>query len=190
MTSLETVFSMKRLKLLAITVLAIACMIVPIMVTQASAGATRALPEITIAATKANPTAANPNVAMAMRFYEIYNDRSKLGTLPELFAPDYVGKVNGRKIPDIKAAKGFISAFQTGFPDALYVVEDTIVSGDKVVMRWSCTGTHEGKFLGIDPTGQSIEITGITIFQFNKGKISRLWNNWDTFGLIQQLRGA
>lgn len=176
---------MKRFKLLAITVLAIACTMMPLLVTQTQASVAQDTPPMTIAA--ATPS---PNIAVALRFYDIYNDRSKLGTLPELFAPDYVGKVNGRKIPDVKAAKGFISAFQTGFPDAQYVVEDTIVSGDKVVMRWSCTGTHEGKFLGIEPTGQSIEITGITIFQVNNGKISRLWNNWDTFGLMQQLRGA
>lgn len=175
---------MKRFKLLAVTVLAIVGITLPILVSHASAGVAKASPPTLMAA------ASNPNIAVAQRFYDIYNDRSKLATLPELFAPDYVGKVNGRKIPDVKAAKGFISAFQTGFPDAQYVVEDTVVSGDKVVMRWSCTGTHDGKFLGIDPTGQSIEVTGITIFQINNGKISRLWNNWDTFGLMQQLRGA
>jgi steroid delta-isomerase-like uncharacterized protein len=175
---------MKPLKRFAFTSLVIICIAVSLLLPQAL-GMAKEIPPTAIAA-----TSPNLNVAMALRFYEIYNDRNKLSSLPDLFAPDYIGKVNGRKIPDVKAAKGFISAFQIGFPDAQYVVEDTVVSGDKVVMRWSCTGTHDGKFLGQEPTGQSIEVTGITIFQFKNGKISRLWNNWDTYSLIQQLRGA
>lgn len=132
----------------------------------------------------------NPNVAVALKFYEAYNDRSKIGLLDQIFAPDYIGLVNGRRIPNLKAAKGFVLSFLDAFPDAYYAVEDTLVAGDRVVIRWDCTATHRGKFLGIDPTGQPIEVTGITIFQLANGKITRLWNNWDTFGLMQQLQSA
>lgn len=132
----------------------------------------------------------NPNLSTVMKFYEAYNDRSKIGLLDEIFAEDYIGFVNGRKIPGVKASRGFITAFLDAFPDANYVIEDTIIAGDRVVIRWDCTATHRGKFLGVDPTGQPIEITGITIFKLANGKIIRLWNNWDTFGLMQQLRSA
>jgi len=132
----------------------------------------------------------NSNLSTVMKFYEAYNDRSKIGLLDEIFAPDYVGYVNGRKIPGVKASRGFITAFLDAFPDANYVIEDTIIAGDRIVIRWDCTATHRGKFLGVDPTGQPIEITGITIFKLANGKIVRLWNNWDTYGLMQQLRSA
>jgi steroid delta-isomerase-like uncharacterized protein len=132
----------------------------------------------------------NPNLSTVMKFYEAYNDRSKIGLLDEIFAADYIGFVNGRKIPDVKASRSFITAFLDAFPDANYVIEDTIIAGDRIVTRWDCTATHRGKFLGIEPTNQPIEITGITIFKLVNGKIVRLWNNWDTFGLMQQLRSA
>lgn len=132
----------------------------------------------------------NANLSTVMKFYEAYNDRSKIGLLDEIFAEDYIGFVNGRKIPGVKASRGFITAFLDAFPDANYVIEDTIIAGDRIVTRWDCTATHRGKFLGIDPTNQPIEITGITIFKLANGKIVRLWNNWDTFGLMQQLRSA
>ncbi len=86
---------MKRFKLLAVTVLAIVGTMLPILVSHVSAGVIKASPPALMAA------ASNSNIAVAQRFYEIYNDRSKLGTLPKLFTPDYVGKFNGRKIPDV-----------------------------------------------------------------------------------------
>lgn len=143
-----------------------------------------------IPATTTLAASSKDNAAVALKFYEAYNDRAKIGLLDDIFAPNYVGLVNGRKIPGVKAAKGFVLAFLDAFPDANYAVEDVIATGDRVVVRWDCTATHRGKFLGIDPTNQPIEVTGITIFQLADGRITRLWNNWDTHGLLQQLRSA
>lgn len=131
---------------------------------------------------------ANPNVAIVMKFYEAYNDRAQIGLLDEIFAPDYVGWVNGRQFSGVTQSREFILTFLDAFPDANYTIEDTIVTDDQVVMRWTCTATHQGEFLGIEATGQPIKITGITIFQLADGKIIHLWNNWDTYGLIQQLQ--
>ncbi|MDX2244222.1 MAG: ester cyclase [Leptolyngbyaceae cyanobacterium bins.302] len=179
----------KRLQLLAcllVAMMTVVWLVVPVKMppmVQAylPAGAT---------STAAIAAPANSNVAVALKFYEAYNDRTKIGLLDQIFAPDYMGLVNGRRIPGVKAAKGFVLAFLDAFPDAYYAVEDTVAVGDRVVIRWDCTATHRGKFLNIDPTGQPIEVTGITIFQLKDGKISRLWNNWDTYGLMQQLQSA
>lgn len=126
------------------------------------------------------------NVTTAMKFYEVYNDH-KLDLLDEILAADYVGHVNGHDIAGAQAAKGFIGAFINGFPDTHYTVHDTITSGDKVVTRWTATGTHQAAFLGMEATNKPINITGITIFEVVDGKIKQLWNNWDAFGMMQQL---
>jgi steroid delta-isomerase-like uncharacterized protein len=127
------------------------------------------------------------NTDVALKFYEMYNTK-KPNLLDDLLAPTYVGQVNGREIAGVAAAKGVISAFLAAFPDVQYTVHDTITNGDRVVTRWTAIATHMGSFAGIEPTRKRVEMLGITIFQISGDQISALWNTWDMFGLVQQLR--
>ena len=121
------------------------------------------------------------------QFYTVYNE-GRIDLLDELLAPNYIGHVNGREIVGVSAAKAFIQALLTAFPDAQYTVEDTVESGEKVVTRWSATGTHQGSFGGVPPTQKHVTMLGITIFALTDGKIGTLWSTWDLFGLMQQLQ--
>jgi len=129
------------------------------------------------------------SLATAMRFYEAYN-RHDASLLDGVLAPEYVGNVNGRVITGPEAAIGFVSAFLAAFPDLQYVVEDTVVQGDKVVARWTATATQRGAFAGIAPTDKAVTMTGITIFQTAGDQIVALWNTWDVAGLVGQLQAA
>jgi len=73
------------------------------------------------------------------------------------------------------------------FPDLRVTLEDVIPAGDKVVVRWTDRGTHQGEFLGVAPTGRRVTTTGITIFRFAGGKVVEQWTNWDTLSLMSQL---
>ncbi|KAM3100307.1 ester cyclase [Phormidesmis sp. 146-12] len=126
--------------------------------------------------------------SVAQSFYTVYNE-NKPDLLDEILADTYVGHVNGHDIVGATSAKGFIIGFLSAFPDAHYTVEDTIESGDRIVTRWGCTGTHKGAFFGVEPTNKEVTMIGITIFQVADGKIAQLWNNWDVFGLMNQLKG-
>lgn len=128
------------------------------------------------------------NTAIAMQFYDAYNDRDLIPGLADIFAPSYVGTVNGQEVASGEVAQQFMYAFLDAFPDAVYVIEDVISEGDRVVVRWSCQGSHQGEFAGLAPTEAEFDITGITIFQIENGQILRLWNNWDTATLMQQLQ--
>jgi predicted ester cyclase len=57
------------------------------------------------------------------------------------------------------------------FPDNHHAVEEVIVEGDPVVVRSTITGTHEGDFIGISPTGRRIEVTEIHVYRLKGGKI-------------------
>ena len=63
-----------------------------------------------------------------------------------------------------------------------------VAEGDKVVTRFRGRGTHQGETedLGL-PTGNRIDVTGITIEQFSEGKIIEDWTNLDALGLLRQL---
>lgn len=80
-----------------------------------------------------------------------------------------------------------VRIFQNAFPDMKGAVEDVVAEGNKVAVRFSGTGTHQGEFFGIPPTGKPIKSTGINIFRIEDGKIVEHWNNADDLGVLQQL---
>lgn len=131
---------------------------------------------------------ASANVETAMKFYVVYNDKN-LDLIDEIFSDDYVGHVNAHDIVGAEKAKGFIGGFVEGIPDANYDVKDVFESGDRVICRWRCTGNQTGNFYGMPPSGKPIDVNGITIFRIASGKIAELWNVWDQFTLVEQLKG-
>lgn len=56
-------------------------------------------------------------------------------------------------------------------------------SVEKVVTRWTATGTHQGPFMGMPPAGNRFTITGISIHRIFDGKIVEEWKQWDSLGL-------
>ncbi len=83
--------------------------------------------------------------------------------------------------------KQYFSSLHSAFPDVHMDVEDMIAEGDKVVARVSVSGTHQGEFMGIDPTGNRVTITGIDILRIVDGKVVEHWGNFDDLGMLQQL---
>jgi len=86
-----------------------------------------------------------------------------------------------------EAYKRAWTGFYAGLPDARMTVEDVIAEGDKVVVRWACSGTQTGTLWGIPPTGKPVSITGTFTFRFAGGKIVEQWRNWDHLRLNKQL---
>src|SRR3954464_6377588 len=85
----------------------------------------------------------------------------------------------------------FMGEFHKAFPDFRSVIEDQIAEGDKVVTRWRASGTHQGEFRGIAPTGNKITVTGIGIFRFSEdGKVVESWDSMDQLGMMQPLESA
>ena len=72
-----------------------------------------------------------------------------------------------------------ISGYRATFPDAHSTVDDQIAEGDRVVTRWTATGTG--------PNGKHYELHGITIERIEDGKIAEVWMNRDDVSMQQQL---
>jgi steroid delta-isomerase-like uncharacterized protein len=73
------------------------------------------------------------------------------------------------------------------FPDLHVAVEDVIAEGDKVVYRNTVTGTHQGEYLGVPPTGKSITYNEIFIVRFAGGRIAEIWGVVDVLSQMRQL---
>jgi steroid delta-isomerase-like uncharacterized protein len=66
-------------------------------------------------------------------------------------------------------------------------VEDLIEEGDKVVSRNTVTGTHQGEYMGLPPTGKSVSYDEIFIFRFVDGRIAETWGVVDVFSQMRQI---
>jgi predicted ester cyclase len=80
-----------------------------------------------------------------------------------------------------------MAAYTSGFPDLQLSTEEIVAEGDKVAIRNTWRGTHQGVFQGVPPTGRHVAFTGTDIFRFVDGKIAEQWADLDALGLMQQL---
>ncbi|MBN2133304.1 MAG: ester cyclase [Sedimentisphaerales bacterium] len=78
-------------------------------------------------------------------------------------------------------------AYQMAFPDLHHTTDTILAEGDKVVVRWTGTGTQQGELIGIPASGKPVKFTGITIYRIADGKIAESWWAYDAFGLVQQI---
>ncbi len=81
----------------------------------------------------------------------------------QIYDASLVGHFSGMPPVGIDMHRQFGLATFSAFPDLKRPVEDMVAEGDKVVARWTSTGTHEGDFMGIPPTGKIVTTSGITI---------------------------
>lgn len=93
----------------------------------------------------------------------------------------------GEEIHGLKGFKQSMSEFYNAFPDSHFTIDDMVFEGDKVVVRWTMTGTHKGEFGGIPPTNKKVTMWGIYIDRIAGDKFVETWERFDTLGMMQQL---
>ena len=128
------------------------------------------------------------NKQFMRRFVEEAINQKNLDALNELVAEDFVEHIPfPGQCPGREGLRQVLSAFISAFPDIRWTLEEQIAEGEKVVSRFTMTGTHRGEFLGIPPTGKSVNIWGVVIDVVRSGKFSESRIIMDTLGLMQQL---
>jgi steroid delta-isomerase-like uncharacterized protein len=83
--------------------------------------------------------------------------------------------------------KQVVNLYRSAFPDAHITVEEQLAEGDEVVTRWTGRGTHQGELMGVPPSGNRVEVSGITINRISEGKIVETWTNFDALGMMRQI---
>ncbi len=80
-----------------------------------------------------------------------------------------------------------LNSLFTAFPDMHWILNEQIAEGEKVVSRYTWTGTHQGDFMGIPPTNKSVEVWGVVIDVVREGWFCESRLIMDTVGLLKQL---
>ena len=129
------------------------------------------------------------NKALVRRLVEEVINQGNISVIDELLMPDFVE--HEELPPEIpsgpEAPKVLFTMLRSGFPDIKATIEHLIAEGDEVVLHMTWTGTHEGEFMGIPPTGKSISINVIDILGIAEGKFVEHWGVMDSMAMMQQL---
>ena len=116
-------------------------------------------------------------------------NRGDVSTADEAFAANCIIHINGSPEPNLTrdGFKQMVTGLLAAFSDLRFTLEDQIVAGDKVAIRWSAAGTHNGPLGDIPATGRQIKISGLILDRVVDGKVAERWELWDQMAMLQQL---
>lgn len=86
------------------------------------------------------------------------------------------------------AMKKVVEAWLVGFPDLSVQNIATVCEKDLIVIQWQASGTHQGEFKKIPPTGKAVSYQGVTIYRVKGNKITEYWAYLDMQHLLDLLR--
>src|SRR5260370_36003859 len=122
-------------------------------------------------------------------FDEVWN-QGREETVDELSAPNGICHGLGEGGSDVCGPAGFKVFWRnmrSALPDVEIRIEDTLVDGNKAVVRFVLEGTHLGERLGLLPTGRPFSITGMVLISIDGGPCSGPCTNWYQLRALQQL---
>jgi steroid delta-isomerase-like uncharacterized protein len=128
---------------------------------------------------------------MHRRLMEAAFSQGNMDVVDELIAPDYVHHFpddpEGGGVRGPEGIKELFGSFRSAFPDIEGIIEEQVAEEDKMVMRYTVRGTHQGELQGIPPTGRRVTVVGMVMSRSAGGKMVESWELYDNLGMMQQL---
>jgi predicted ester cyclase len=127
--------------------------------------------------------------ALERHFFEEWNKgkAAAMAVIDETCANNIVWHSTGDDIRGLNDFKKYMGEFYDAFPDNHFAIDDIFTEGDKVAVRYTITGTHKGKYMGILPTNKKVKLWVIEIDRIVGGKFVEDWIRFDTSSMMQQL---
>ncbi len=134
------------------------------------------------------PIEANKILVQRMFDEDLNNSSREMGQV--FFSPDFVDHTNPSDLQHgIDGHNRLVTLLHTAFPDIHYIIHDIFAEADRVCVRVTMQGTHEGDFFGMPPTGKRVNVTGTHILRIQDGKIAEHWGNNADLDMMRQLGG-
>jgi predicted ester cyclase len=89
--------------------------------------------------------------------------------------------------PGLTPAKAFYQQLWAAFPDLRATPETTVAEAGWIAQRLSVSGTMQGAFMGMAPTGERATYEVITMFRVADSRIVEYHAQADVMGMMQQL---
>ena len=131
---------------------------------------------------------AEDNKAAVRRFFEDGWNKGDAAQLKAFLGDEFLShnSLNYKIQSSDDYCEGVV-AYRAAFPDLVTSVEDVIAEGDRVVVRGTDRGTHQGEFMGKAASGRLVTTSWIEIFRMESGKAVEGWVESDTKSLMEQL---
>jgi steroid delta-isomerase-like uncharacterized protein len=125
---------------------------------------------------------------MAKRWYGEVVSGGKTELIDELCASDFLDHdpLPGTSA-DLAGIKEFVAQIRAAFPDLQVTVDDLIGEGDRLAVRSTMRGTHEGDFMGIPASGKKVEVSNYDFVRFENDQAAEHWGVIDSAALMEQL---
>jgi steroid delta-isomerase-like uncharacterized protein len=132
------------------------------------------------------PTTAENERLASEHFDRVWN-RGEVDT--DALADDYrvhthLGVHEAHTLEEFRA---FVAGAREGLPDLRKEPDDVFGTDERVTIRYTMTATHRGEMLGIPPTGESVEITGVAIYHIEDGALAEAWYVSDFLRMLRQV---
>jgi steroid delta-isomerase-like uncharacterized protein len=127
---------------------------------------------------------------LGRQWFEFVWNQGRREAIAEMLSPNAVIHDGGTDTRGLDGFYAFFDRMRTSFSEIHVTIEDSIAEADRICLRWLFTARHTGNGIGIDATGKSVRVTGITIIRVANEKLVEGWQNWDMLGLLQQVQGA
>ncbi len=89
---------------------------------------------------------------------------------------------------DLAGYKERVALSRAPFPDQAFTIQELVGEDQKVVVSWLWSATHKGDIPGFPATGKRINMSGITVYSFEEGRLTGHWQVTDRLGVYSQLR--
>ena len=124
------------------------------------------------------------------RDLEIWNE-GNLAVVDELYDPDIIRHDWPEDIVGLDAFKDYVTLLRVSYPDFNVTFDELIVKGDKIVFRWTVTGTNTGPLqtpMGeLPPTDKKLRVLGVDIVRLVNRKIAEDWIFYNQLDVYLQL---
>ena len=129
------------------------------------------------------------NKAHYRRTFEEVFSQGNLAIVDDLIAPDFLNYEvpPGRNNRGPESMRQVVTMLRTAFPDLHFTIEDLVAEGETVAGRVTMSGTHQGPFQGIPPTGRSFQQAHMHFVRFRDGLAIEHRAVRDDLGMMRQL---
>lgn len=123
-------------------------------------------------------------------FEEGWNHNRNEELVDRVFAPDWEdgNPLRSDQTVGIEGMRQFVRYYKTAFADAHFTITHLFASDNNVALRYEVSAIHVGDAFGVPATGKHFTSTGIVIYDMEKGKIRRTWQELDLMGIVKQLK--
>ena len=127
------------------------------------------------------------NKTMVRRIVEDHWNKKNPALIGELFATNCAFHTPDGALQGQDGARQLYNAYATAFPDFRLTIDDILADGNKVVVRYTFTGTHKGPLAVVPASGKQANVQGMVIFHLASGKADEVRFVWDKFALMKQI---